>query len=179
MQLPGWIVIWSNGRSVAVQSTAHYGRQPVRHVYLNPNSNLGDWRVIIFDAFRPNCSGGNALHSCRCRKCGCRFDRLYKRGRKHRFFRRSGSFHGSGHQPWTKRGRCCVTCQMRFPPIRLLYPSINWTGPILPAQTQLLAKPARRVCTITSLAKGETANFVATYVVTGCKRHDYLQYRLY
>ena len=48
--LPGWRAIWSNARSIAVQSTALTAANTSATFTLNTGSNLGDWRVIVFDA---------------------------------------------------------------------------------------------------------------------------------
>ena len=73
--LPGWRVIWSNGRSVAVQTTALTAANTSATFTLTTSSNLGDWRVIIFDVFgqtvpavtpfRWNGAGRNFFYSCR------------------------------------------------------------------------------------------------------------------
>ena len=46
---PGWRVIWSNARFVAVQSTAVTGADGSATFTLTPSSSLGDWRVILFE----------------------------------------------------------------------------------------------------------------------------------
>jgi uncharacterized repeat protein (TIGR01451 family) len=49
--LPGWRVIWSNARFVAVQTTIITAANGSASFTLGPASSLGDWRVIIFDPF--------------------------------------------------------------------------------------------------------------------------------
>lgn len=48
--LPGWRVIWSNARSIAVQSAGLTAANTSATFTLNTGSNLGDWRVIVFDS---------------------------------------------------------------------------------------------------------------------------------
>src|SRR5262245_24368478 len=48
---PGWRVIWSNANFVAVQSNVLTQNDQDVSFTLNPNSNLGDWRVIVFEPF--------------------------------------------------------------------------------------------------------------------------------
>src|ERR1051325_4487449 len=48
---PGWRVIWSNARGVAVQSTTITAPNSSATFTLTTSSNLGDWRVILFDPF--------------------------------------------------------------------------------------------------------------------------------
>ena len=49
--LPGWRVIWSNARFVAVQTTIITAPNSSASFTLSTASSLGDWRVIIFDPF--------------------------------------------------------------------------------------------------------------------------------
>jgi uncharacterized repeat protein (TIGR01451 family) len=49
--VPGWTVIWSNARGTAVQTAPITAANSSATFTLNPNSNLGDWRVIIFEPF--------------------------------------------------------------------------------------------------------------------------------
>ncbi|HEX5874393.1 MAG TPA: immunoglobulin-like domain-containing protein [Pyrinomonadaceae bacterium] len=48
---PGWTVIWSNGRGTAVQTSGITAANSSATFTLSPNSNLGDWRVIIYEPF--------------------------------------------------------------------------------------------------------------------------------
>jgi uncharacterized repeat protein (TIGR01451 family) len=49
--VPGWTVIWSNARGTAVQTSAITAANSTATFTLSPNSNLGDWRVIIYEPF--------------------------------------------------------------------------------------------------------------------------------
>ena len=46
---PGWRVIWSNARFVAVQTTTITSANGSATFTLTPSSSLGDWRVILFE----------------------------------------------------------------------------------------------------------------------------------
>ena len=48
---PGWQVIWSNAHFVAVQSATVTAATGSATFTLNPNSSLGDWRVILYEPF--------------------------------------------------------------------------------------------------------------------------------
>ena len=48
---PGWFVIWSNARGTAVQMSPITAANSSATFTLNANSNLGDWRVIIYEPF--------------------------------------------------------------------------------------------------------------------------------
>src|SRR6185312_10407257 len=48
---PGWRVIWSNARNIAVQTTTITAPNSSATFTLTLSSNLGDWRVILFDPF--------------------------------------------------------------------------------------------------------------------------------
>jgi uncharacterized repeat protein (TIGR01451 family) len=54
---PGWFVVWSNARGTAVQLSPITAANSSATFTLNPNSNLGDWRVIIYEPF------GNASYA--------------------------------------------------------------------------------------------------------------------
>ncbi|HEU4507916.1 MAG TPA: immunoglobulin-like domain-containing protein [Pyrinomonadaceae bacterium] len=49
--VPGWNVIWSNGRGTAVQTAAITAANSSATFTLSPSSNLGDWRVILYEPF--------------------------------------------------------------------------------------------------------------------------------
>jgi uncharacterized repeat protein (TIGR01451 family) len=48
---PGWFVVWSNARGTAVQLSPITAANSSATFTLNANSNLGDWRVIIYEPF--------------------------------------------------------------------------------------------------------------------------------
>ena len=48
---PGWRVIWSNANFVAVQNTPVAAADGTATFTLNANSSLGDWRVILYEPF--------------------------------------------------------------------------------------------------------------------------------
>src|SRR5262245_61377434 len=48
---PSWIVIWSNARSQAVQTSAITAANSSASFNLTTSSSLGDWRVILFEPF--------------------------------------------------------------------------------------------------------------------------------
>ena len=49
--VPGWTVIWSNARGTAVQTSGITAANSSATFTLSTGSNLGDWRVIIFEPF--------------------------------------------------------------------------------------------------------------------------------
>jgi uncharacterized repeat protein (TIGR01451 family) len=49
--VPGWQVIWSNARGSAVQTAAVTAANSSATFTLTPSSSLGDWRVILFEPF--------------------------------------------------------------------------------------------------------------------------------
>jgi uncharacterized repeat protein (TIGR01451 family) len=49
--MPGWRVIWSNAQFKAVQSVAITAANSTATFTLTPASSLGDWRVILFEPF--------------------------------------------------------------------------------------------------------------------------------
>jgi len=49
--VPGWRVIWSNARGVAVQTNTITAANASASFTLTTSSSLGDWRVILFEPF--------------------------------------------------------------------------------------------------------------------------------
>ena len=49
--VPGWTVIWSNARGTAVQTSPITAVNSSATFMLTPSSNLGDWRVILYEPF--------------------------------------------------------------------------------------------------------------------------------
>ena len=48
---PGWSLIWSNAKSIAVQTNNVASANDTATFTLSPTSNLGDWRVILVEPF--------------------------------------------------------------------------------------------------------------------------------
>lgn len=160
---PGWLVIWSNANSTAVQTGNITEANSSATFTLNPGSSLGDWRVIIFEPF------GGAVYAVAS-------------------FTVVDSGNPTADLAVTKNaiGGASANSQLLF--------SINVTnhGPsdagavelseMVPANTtfvsfQQLAGPTftcvnpnegetgNSVCQISTLARGESATFIATYMV--------------
>ncbi len=160
----GWRVIWSNARFVAVQSAAVTGTNGSATFTLNANSNLGDWRVILFepiggtvqaittftvvDETNPTAdlgvsnsavsstasSGGQAIFSIQVTNNGPSA---------------ASSVQLSNVVPANTTFQSFD--QLGGPTFNCTFPNVNETG--------------STVCTITSLGRGETAFFLATYQI--------------
>jgi hypothetical protein len=161
--LPGWQVIWSNARSIAVQSNGIAAANASATFTLHAGSNLGEWRVIIFDALGQTVqavtpftvvdaanpvadlavsvgtinssvsSGGQALFSVQITN------------------------YGPSDAP--------VILSNAVPANTTFLSFDQLTGPIFNCTSPNPGDSGSTNCTITSMAKGETAFFVGVYTV--------------
>jgi len=161
---PGWRVIWSNAHFLAVQSTATTAQNGSATFTLNPNSSLGDWRVILFDAF-----GGSVQAVMRFTVIDAEnpsADVLISKG-----LISTGA--SSGHQllysiQVTNQGpsdAAAVTLSDDVPANTTFHSLGQLAGPTFDCTNPNEGEVGTTNCSITSLARGETAIFVATYLV--------------
>lgn len=161
---PGWRVIWSNARFVAVQNNAITAPNSSATFTLSPTSSLGDWRVIIFDPFggvvqavtsftvvdeanptadlsisknaisSTSSSGGQAIFSVQVTN--------------------------NGPSPSSS-----VELTDVVPADTTFLSFDQLTGPVFTCTSPNVGETGSTVCTITSLGRGETAVFLATYQI--------------
>jgi uncharacterized repeat protein (TIGR01451 family) len=162
--LPGWRVIWSNGRSVAVQTTALTAGNTTATFTLSPTSNLGDWRVIIFDALgqtvqavtpfvvvdaaNPVADLATSTNSIAANAAA---------GGQALF---SVQVTNHGPSPAT-----AVTLSDDVPANATFVSFDQLSGPVFTCTNPNVGDTGSTVCTITSLGNAETAVFVATYEI--------------
>ena len=161
---PGWRVIWSNAHFLAVQSTSTTAQNGSATFTLNPNSSLGDWRVILFDAF-----GGSVQAVMRFTVIDAEnpsADVLVSKGL-------ISATASSGQQllysiQVTNQGpsdAAAVTLSDDVPVNTTFHSFGQLAGPTFDCTNPNEGEVGTTNCSITSLARGETAIFVATYVV--------------
>jgi uncharacterized repeat protein (TIGR01451 family) len=161
---PGWSVIWSNAHFVAVQSAAVTGATGSATFTLNPNSSLGDWRVILFEPL-----GGNVQQVLR-------FTVIDAQNPQADVSINTGlvsSGASSGHQVLysiqvTNLGpsEAAAVSLTDDVPLNTTFESFGQlAGPTFNCTSPNTGETGTTTCTITSLARGETAVFLATYLV--------------
>src|SRR6185369_3745381 len=162
--VPGWQVIWSNARGTAVQTANITAANASATFTLTTSSNLGDWRVILFEPFggtvqavtpftvvdaanpkadlaiskdaisTTSSSGGQAIFSLQVTN--------------------NGPSDASAVQ---------VTDEV---PANTTFASFDQlSGPVFTCTSPNVGDTGSTVCTITNMARGETATFVATYQI--------------
>jgi uncharacterized repeat protein (TIGR01451 family) len=161
---PGWRIIWSNAQFVAVQTTPITTQHGTATFTLNPNSSLGDWRVILYEPF-----GGSVQAVTRFTVIDAqnpKADVAVSKG----LISTSAS---SGHQVLysiqvTNHGpsdAAAVTLSDDVPASTTFHSLGQLAGPTFTCTNPNEGEVGTTNCTITSLGRGETAIFVATYVV--------------
>lgn len=162
--MPGWRVIWSNAHFVAVQSTPITTANGTATFTLNANSSLGDWRVILYEPF------GGAVQAV------TRFTVIDAENPSADVTVSTGLIStsaSSGHQVLysiqvTNYGpseATAVTLSDDVPAHTTFHSLGQLAGPTFTCTNPTEGEVGTTNCTITSLGRGETAIFVATYVV--------------
>jgi uncharacterized repeat protein (TIGR01451 family) len=162
--LPGWRVIWSNGRSIAVQSTGLTAANSSATFTLNAGSNLGDWRVIIFDVF------GQTVQSVTpftvIDAVNPVADLAVSAGALASNVSAGGqvlfSVQVTNHGP---SAAAAVQLTNAVPADTTFVSFAQLGGPVFTCTNPNEGETGSSVCTITSLGKGETASFLGTYEV--------------
>ncbi|HKG47399.1 MAG TPA: immunoglobulin-like domain-containing protein [Pyrinomonadaceae bacterium] len=161
---PGWRVIWSNANFVAVQNTPITAQNGTATFTLNANSSLGGWRVILFEPF-----GGSVQAVTRFTVVDAdnpSADVSISKG----LISTSAS---SGHQllysiQVSNQGpsdAAAVALSDDVPANATFHSLGQLAGPTFTCTNPTEGEVGTTNCSITSLGRGETAIFIATYVV--------------
>ena len=160
----GWRAIWSNANFIAVQNTALTTANGTVSFTLNANSSLGDWRVLLFD---PRGGTVQALSSFTViDAANPSADVTVSKG----LISANAS---SGHQllyaiEVTNHGpsdAAAVTLTDDSPANTTFHSFGQLDGPTFSCTSPNEGDTGTTTCTIATLLRGETAVFVATYVV--------------
>ena len=160
---PGWSVIWSNAHFVGVQSATVTAATGSATFTLNPNSSLGDWRVILYEPF-----GGTVQKVTR-------FTVIDAQNPKADVTVSAGlvsSGASSGHQVLYSiqvsnlgPDDAPVTLTNDVPANTSFESFGQLAGPTFNCTNPNTGESGTTTCTIASLGRGETATFLATYLV--------------
>src|SRR2546423_802268 len=160
--VPGWRLIWSNANFVAVQNTPVTTANGSGTFTLNANSSLGDWRVILYEPF-----GGSVQAVTRFTVVDAQnpeADVAISKGL-------ISSNASSGQQVLysievTNHGpsdAASVQLTDDVPANTKFHSFGQLSGPSFTCTNPNEGETGTTTCTISSLAYGETAVFVATY----------------
>jgi uncharacterized repeat protein (TIGR01451 family) len=161
---PGWRVIWSNARFISVQSNTITAANGSATFTLTPTSSLGDWRVILFEPI-----GGTvrAITSFTVvDEENPTADLAVSKGAI------SSSASSGGQAIFsiqvTNNGPSAAAAVQLTDdvPANTTFASFDQLGgPTFTCTSPNVGETGQTVCTITSLGRGETAFFLATYQV--------------
>ena len=161
---PGWRVIWSNARFISVQSTVITAANGTATFTLNANSSLGDWRVILFEPI-----GGTvqAITSFTVvDETNPTADLTVSKSAI------SGTASSGGQAIFsiqvTNNGPSAassVSLSDDIPANTTFLSFDQLGGPTFTCNSPAVGETGSTVCTITSLGRGETAFFLATYQI--------------
>lgn len=161
---PGWQIIWSSAHFVAVQTAPVTTANGTATFTLNANSSLGDWRVILFEPF-----GGSVYAVTRFTVIDAANPSADVSISKSLI----SSSASSGHQllyaiQVTNQGpsdAASVTMSDDVPANTTFHSFGQLDGPTFTCTNPNEGETGNTSCTIATLMRGETATFVATYVV--------------
>ena len=161
---PGWRVIWSNANFIAVQNTPITTTNGTATFTLNPNSSLGDWRVILFEPL-----GGSVFAVTRFTVVDAENPSADVDVSKGLISSSASagaqilySIEITNHGP---SDAAAVTLSDDVPANTTFHSFGQLDGPTFNCTSPNEGDTGTTNCTIASLARGETAVFVATYVV--------------
>jgi uncharacterized repeat protein (TIGR01451 family) len=162
--LPGWRVIWSNAHSVAVQTVVITAANGSATFTLNQNSSLGDWRVIIFDPFGGTVQAFTTFTVIDAANPTA--DLSISKGEI------SDAVSAGGQAIFTLQvtnlgpsSASAVQISDDVPANTTFVSFDQLDGPTFNCTSPNAGDTGSTVCTISSLNRGETATFVATYLV--------------
>lgn len=161
---PGWTVIWSNANFVAVQTTPITSATGSSTFTLSPTSSLGDWRVILFEPF-----GGTVQAVTRFTVVDAAnpsADVSVSKG-----LISNGA--SSGHQVlfsievsnFGPSDAAAVQLSDDVPANTTFVSLGQLSGPTFTCNSPNTGDTGTSTCSITSLARGDSAVFIATYLV--------------
>jgi uncharacterized repeat protein (TIGR01451 family) len=162
--LPGWQVIWSNANFVAVQTnTLTSGNQNVSFT-LSSTASLGDWRVIIYEPF-----GGSVQTVTRFTVSDAQNPQVDVQVSKGQVSNETaaGSQVVFSIQVTNQGPDSAASVQLSDTvPANTKFVSFDQlAGPLFSCTNPAVGDTGTTVCTIAALAKGESAVFLATYLV--------------
>ena len=162
--VPGWRVIWSNARGQAVQTSTITAANSSASFNLTTSSSLGDWRVILFEPFGGTVQAVTVFTVVDVNNPVA--DLAVSKGAI------SGTASSGGQAIFslqvTNNGpdaASAVQLSDDVPANTTFLSFDQLAGPVFTCTSPNVGETGSTVCTISSLARGETAFFVATYQI--------------
>jgi uncharacterized repeat protein (TIGR01451 family) len=162
--VPGWRVIWSNAHGVAVQTSTITAANSSATFTLTTSSSLGDWRVIIFEPL-----GGTVQAVTNFTVVDAdnpKVDLTVSKGAISATASAGGqaifSLQVTNNGP---SSASAVQLSDDVPANTTFVSFDQLAGPVFNCTSPNVGETGSTVCTITSLARGETAFFIATYQI--------------
>ena len=161
---PGWQLIWSNSLAIAVQTVNVATTDGSASFTLDENSSLGDWRAILLEPFGGTVQAVTSFTVIDTQNPSA--DVAVSKG-----LVSSGA--SSGQQVvyalevtnYGPSDAASVQLSDAVPDNTTFHSFGQLTGPTFSCTNPNLGESGTTNCTINSLARGETATFLATYVV--------------
>lgn len=161
---PSWKVIWSNARGVAVQTSAITAPNSSASFTLTTSSSLGDWRVILFEPFGGTVQAVTTFTVVD--QSNPTADLAITKGAISETSSSGGqaifSLQVTNNGP---SDASAVQVSDDVPANTTFQSYDQLSGPVFTCTSPNVGETGTTVCTITSLARGETATFVATYQI--------------
>src|SRR5215213_7243547 len=161
---PSWRVIWSNARGTAVQTSAITAPNSSASFTLSTSSSLGDWRVILFEPFGGTVQAVTTFTVVDA--ANPKADLTVSKGAI------SGTSSSGGQAIFslqvTNNGpdaASAVQVSDDVPANTTFVSFDQLAGPVFNCTSPNAGETGSTVCTITSLGRGETAFFIATYQI--------------
>jgi uncharacterized repeat protein (TIGR01451 family) len=162
--VPGWRVIWSNARGVAVQSNTITAPNSSATFTLSTSSSLGDWRVILFEPFGGTVQAVTTFTVIDA--ANPQADLAVSKGAISTTASAGGqaifSLQVTNNGP---DAASAVQVSDDVPANTTFVSFDQLAGPVFNCTSPNVGETGSTVCTITSLARGETAYFIATYQI--------------
>ena len=162
--VPGWRLIWSNANFIAVQNTAITTANGSGTFTLNTNSSLGDWRVILYEPFGGTVQAVTTFTVID--QANPTADLAISKGAL------SDTVSSGGQALFTLQvtnlgpsSASAVQISDDVPANTTFVSFSQLDGPTFNCTNPNVGETGSTVCTIASLARGETATFLATYLV--------------
>ena len=160
---PGWRVVWSNGRATAVQTAGITAANSSATFTLNPNSNLADWRVIILEPF-----GGGVYATATFTVVDAanpKADLAVSTSLLGSASANSQVLFAVDVTNYGPSGASAVQLSNMVPANTTFVSFSQLAGPTFTCVSPNEGETGTTTCDVASLAKGETATFLATYMV--------------
>jgi uncharacterized repeat protein (TIGR01451 family) len=162
--VPGWRVIWSNAHGIAVQTSTITAPNSSATFNLTTSSSLGDWRVILFEPLGGTVQAVTTFTVVD--EDNPKVDLAVSKGAISATASAGGqaifSLQVTNNGP---SSASAVQLSDDVPANTTFVSFDQLAGPVFNCTSPNVGETGSTVCTITSLARGETAFFIATYQI--------------